>query len=146
MDVDMIGPYFERPDVTIISDKNFEKFIGLDAVAVSFAEGGAMGSPGEVEIVTKEGKWYKTNYAFGTIYWNQLLEVIPMLKECSFSFDEGDTCPDDWRPYDLGAGNHLFIRVELAEKFNRLTCDVTRSSQLFRRWPFALNEILMNLR
>lgn len=137
-------PYFERTDVTVIDDKNFEAFIGMDAVAVSYAEGGAMGSPGEVEIVTRDGKWHTTNYAFGTIYWIQLLEVIPMLGECEFGFLEPDKCPEDWRPYNLGAGNHLLIKADISEKFDELVSDVKYPSQLYRRWPFAVNEILKN--
>lgn len=137
-----LEPYYERSDATVISDKNFEMYMGIDAVAVSYAEGGAMGSPGGVEIVTRDGKWYTTNYAFGTMYWNQLLEVIPMLGEVEFGFHEPDKCPDGWRPYDLGMGNHLFIKADISEQFEALVSDVKSPSQLYRRWPFAVNEIL----
>lgn len=139
-----IEPYFERPDVTIISDENFEEFIDLDAdaVAVSCAEGGAMGSPGEVEIVTRDGKWYKTNYAFGTISVTNLFHVVPMLKRHNVEQIGEDAYKDNWRPYDLGAGNHLFIKTDIVEKFNILISDVTSPSQLYRRWPHSVNNIL----
>lgn len=46
---------------------------------ISFAEGGAMGCPGEVQVITAGGYAYSFNLILGDIRWDVATEVLPAL-------------------------------------------------------------------
>lgn len=123
-------------------DDDYKKYVGLDIVAFSWAHPGAMGSPGEVEIVTSDGRWYVTNYAWGTIAWENVCEVVPVLDQCDFGLVGDDTCPEGWTPVDLGMGNHLVLNDSIVGRFMELTQDVETRVEMYQRWGNAVDEIL----
>ena len=122
-------------------NKNNYKVINPDTIIlVFFAESGAMGNPGEVKILCKNGKNYKlyvTNYTYGGVTEKvktlsdivkeeeKIFKLIPILKELDLnhSFIRGSGWADDkWWLIDLRFGNHLLIKdrdilIELSEKF-----------------------------
>ncbi len=62
---------------------------------ISFAEGGAMGCPGEVQVITAGGYAYSFNCVYGDARWDDAIEVLPALGESSFGmFGLGSVAPD----------------------------------------------------
>lgn len=122
-----------------IKDINYD-----DVVIIFFAESGAMGDAGKVDIIVKNNnyhKWYTTNYTFGGVTEvienlsdivreeNKLFEILPILKKLNFNHSLMRTSgwvDKEWWLSDLELGNHLLIRdksliIKLAEKFSGCT-------------------------
>ena len=64
-----------------LKKSNYKKYIPLDIVALSYAEGGAMGCPGNVEIVTFDQNLYCFNYCYGDLYVEADFDLEPHFKE-----------------------------------------------------------------
>ena len=130
-----------------IKDINYD-----DVILVFFAESGAIGEAGRVDIITdktNEYKWYKTNYTFIGVTEvieklsdivreeEKLFNILPILKELNFNHTlirESHWINDEWWLADLGFGNHLLIRdKELTEKLTKKfsNCQI---NELYKLW------------
>ena len=96
-------------DVIYIEKKNFCKYQNLNIVAFSLAFGGAMGSPGQILVVTKEGLVYSMNYVYGDMIFHMCCEVCPPLKDCEFGVLDVERTPEGWKGVRLGMGNFLVL-------------------------------------
>ena len=69
-----------KKDTTTIKLTNelFKSLKTKDFIAITMAEGGAMGDPGAIEIVDKDLKFYRTH--FGEINDKILEDKIPFLR------------------------------------------------------------------
>lgn len=94
-------------EVISIDEKNYKDYLALDIVAFSFAYGGAMGSGGEILVITRDAQTYSMNYVFGYMTIEMCYEVCPPLQECSFGFIDVEETPSGWEGISLGAGNFL---------------------------------------
>lgn len=89
---------------------NFPDYCPLNPIVFSFAEFGAMGSPGNVEIVQADG----TTFCFNLSCFHSVTirgAICPTLWECLY----GD--PEDWEHINMGAGNHLFLKQPYYDEF-----------------------------
>lgn len=88
--------------------------------ALMFAEGGAMGNPGEIRVFSlKNSKVYvrKNNYAYGDFRMNDFAERFPPLNNLKLaSFGRLVHIDEGWKYYYLGYGNHLIMTSALFEK------------------------------
>ncbi len=96
-------------EIIYINKNNFGKYLNLDIVAFSFAYGGAQGSSGEINVITRDAQIYRMNYVFGDMRIEMCDEVCPPLKYCIFGFWDVETTPDGWKGISLGAGNFLVL-------------------------------------
>lgn len=94
-----------------LTDENIKELKPNNLIAVTIAEGGAMGDPGAIEIVDKDLKVYRTH--FGEIEEEKLRNVIPFLNTLEIGFGEVSGLPKDWDWLYTGYGNYLFILPEL---------------------------------
>ena len=78
-----------------ITGINYKDYCSLDIVAFLFARPGAMGEPGGVEIIDVQGCYYHTNYCYKGISYEQLIEVVPVLKDCKIGLT-GHQAPEGW--------------------------------------------------
>lgn len=135
---------FEKITRENIGDIAYEK-----VVAFTFAEVGAMGSGGEVEIVVYDGeqlKGYRTDYQRGVfertedIYgWRKeqelVFELLPVLRTMDFNRNmiRRYGRVDDWSHFSTGYGNHLMVRCkyefDVMEKFGG-----TPVGELYKDW------------
>ena len=78
-------------------------------VAISIAESGAMGNPGNIIFITDEKELYETNYIYdGKV--KEIFKVFSILHQCTdFIFGKNNESPIGWEYTYLGAGNHLFL-------------------------------------
>lgn len=118
-----------------ITESNYKGYCSIDIVAFSFAQLGAMGAPGTVEIIDSDGWLYHTNYCNGDLNFDHLLEVVPVLKECKINVF-GHQTPEGWGAHYLGAGNHLTIRADYYSRFEEEVNKrrIITSADLYMQW------------
>ena len=105
----------QEQEPIVITDENYADYIGLDIVAFLEEEPGAQGCPGEVTILTREGKVYSTNYHINNlISWDNLIKVVPQMEGALKGEVEG------WGEVGLSIGHSLFIKDEITEEFIKL--------------------------
>jgi hypothetical protein len=108
-------------------------------------EGGAMGTPGEITVLTAENKYYRMNYLYGDIDLNKLGAVFPVFKQCDFGmFGATSGVPDDWKYVYLGAGHHLLVEKSIFNDFAAIVGDVDNSGGY--DWFHAAVETLVKRR
>ena len=91
-----------------ICNEDLKKAAFTNAQFIMIAEGGAMGEPGAVNIVTAGGSVFHCNYVFGDIDFRKLCKAIPVLKDWEVGmFDDYEESLNGWRGGYLGAGNHV---------------------------------------
>ena len=116
-----------------IDEKNYCDYVNLNVVAFSLAYGGAMGSPGEILVVTKEALVYRMNYVYGNMTIEMCDEVCPQLKDCEFGMFDVDKTPIGWKGVRLGFGNFLVLSDPI---YNTLKDEILDMSVdiLYSRW------------
>ena len=128
-----------------LTEENFTKYIPLDPIAFSMAEGGAMGSPGEVIIVDKNSDIY--NFWLQGVEHETAKKIIPTLFECKFGIFGHSKPASGWHYFDLGAGNHLLIKDDLYNDFHPKAVEIDyerRPAMLYQRWIDFVLEINKN--
>ena len=138
-----------KKDTTTIKLTNelFKSLKTKDFIAITMAEGGAMGDPGAIEIVDKDLKFYRTH--FGEINDKILEDKIPFLKTVQIRLDGVTGFGDDWDYLYTGFGNHLFVRPEYKEpilkfidkKYKDDGKDIPKVAKLYTHWYEALKEV-----
>lgn len=131
------GKEYEKKRITEteLTKDRFAQIDPLNILAVTIAEPGAMGSPGQIIIAecTEDSLEFLYTYDF-----QSLLTVLPWIRNVRWSLDGSAKYVDpEWRAVDLGMGNHMLIlnavwssvKGELAEK---------RPSEIYGCWKDAL--------
>ena len=115
-------------------------------VALMYAEGGAMGMPGHIEIIDEEN----VRYVAETLYVDNP-EVTQFEVTALFNgFEHGDGFASDefcwkqlngerWLYLNLGAGNHLYIRDDFYYKYGSRILAV-RDVERYRNWLRLIKE------
>lgn len=125
----------------IYLNKNILRTIEKDNInGLMFAEGGAMGKPGCVELITKDYYRYYTDGIYGKVTDVDQIEVINLLD--GFEFKPTFGCKlieniiinnKEWIYLNLGAGNHLLLRHDLFERIGTLILD-TMDHLMYSKW------------
>ena len=92
---------------TELTEERLEKIDPFNIIAVTIAEQGAMGSPGQIIIAecTEAGLEFLYTYDI-----QPLLTLLPWVKDVRWSLDGTAKRVDpEWRAVDLGMGNHMLI-------------------------------------
>lgn len=107
------------------------------------AEGGAMGSPGEVAVITNDGTMYAFNYIYGDIMYEDVKEFFPVITKCMFAmFGEESIVPDGWKYVNLGCGNHLLVKDEIYGEFFKEIKDLKKPSEVYGVWQNKANKVM----
>ena len=122
-----------------ISNSNYQDYLSLDIVAYSFAYEGAMGEPGAINIIDRDGKVYCANYCFGDnlLDSDHIKEIIPMFEGIEWGLIGCEPNNDDWVSEDLGFGNNLLMLKKISDGFKKKveTANIQHSGELFQQWP-----------
>ena len=114
-------------------------------LAVHYADSGAQGDAGAVEILycSQNGlRYLYGNYAYGNLNLDAVIQKLPMLKcldsrgsfEPPYPFGGKLDIPEGWGHLYMGAMNHLYIRMEVVERvrtFISIVCKNAGSWQAF---------------
>lgn len=128
-------------EVINIDEKNYGDYRNLNIVAFSFAFGGAMGSPGEIIVITKDAKIYSMNYCFGDMTIEMCYQVCPPLRDCSFGPIDVEKAPEGWEGVSLGFGNFLVLSEPL---YTHIKAEMLhmRPSFRYRSWKAIVLDYL----
>lgn len=127
----------EEVEYKRIDDKNYKKYLKLNIAAFSWASPGAMGSVGEVIIITEDETRYYTNYADGTIEMDNLLRVLHISEEPIW--DEKINKKFTW--VQLGHGNLLFVKNKYAEDMKYLIEEIAPYQLYTSLWDYIQNQL-----
>ena len=102
-----------------------------------------MGEPGGVEIIDVQGCYYHTNYCYKGISYEQLIKVVPVLKDCKIGLT-GHQAPEGWVAVNLGMGNHLTIKADYYDRFEEETRNrhIEEASKLYQQWSGIVLKLL----
>lgn len=129
-----------------LTRENIKQIDSDDLIAITIAEGGAMGDMDAIEIVGKDLKVYYTH--FGKFENEELEKIIPFLKTISGGLGEVSGLPEDWSHLYTGYGNNLFVRPELKDKIidyvreNYKDFELPEIVELYSHWYEALENIV----
>ncbi|MGN1379238.1 MAG: hypothetical protein ACI4XR_02445 [Bacilli bacterium] len=108
-------------------------------IAVTIAEGGAMGEPNGFYAVDDKFNLYHTNFAYGKVNFEKLKNKFILFNE------EVDKIKKNWSWFYMGYGNYLLVRTFLGETIKKFIdeyfSDVYKHAELYDRWFYMLKYI-----
>ncbi|MBP5228859.1 MAG: hypothetical protein J6Z32_01760 [Bacteroidales bacterium] len=116
-----------------LSSENYKEFLPVKVVAFTYAEFGAMGDPGRVELIDVQGRVFLFYLQEDKLKISEVEEFFPEFKSLLYFPKKAFFCTrngylesfyEGWSEFDLGMGNHLIfsgvIKKELTEKLLNL--------------------------
>ncbi len=134
----------KKDDFKILISKQKEK-LNYDDIQllknikfVSLAEIGAMGSPGEIQMISRidnANVLYSGNLFFGNVIidMKKIKSLFPDISFMHCLLMQCDYNPVGWRYLNLGAGNNLYVSEDIYEYFDILTNGM-RGANLYVSW------------
>ena len=130
---------FQDVEFDRITERTLSRITLEDIVFFAYAEGGAMGWAGTIQIVTKNkdglGLFFIDYRNFND--FKSIEKLFPPLKK-SFLFMSSETSDQDWTTAYMGFGNHLFVRKDYRERFDK----ELDGKHIYRYWLNTAIEIL----
>ena len=124
-----------------LQPSNYTEYLPIDIIAYSFATPGAMGSPGKVQIITKEGKFFHFNYVKDDFKENDIKAICSPIIERK----NGDNkFEEEWEEINLGMGNSLTVNKSIGQKFEEKAKGIKGPGALFNKWKEIVYEIIQN--
>lgn len=106
-------------EIIQLNQNNYKQYLPMDIAAFKLAFAGACGDEGGVEIITTDGVLYYFNLLSGNLAEPDVYEILPFLHESNFKIaGYANSILNYWGYFDLGMGNHLFVRSYLHEPLN----------------------------
>lgn len=128
-----------------------EMIDGLDyqgIKALMFAEGGAMGCPGEIRLFSLEDdKVYlrKNNFAYGNFEMDRFVEHFKPMQTLDYEmFGNLVHIEDGWQFIDLGVGNQILMTDELYEEFKK-SIENKRPPEIYQMFEDEILRIIQNM-
>lgn len=119
-----------------ITERTLSRINPEDIVFFAYAEGGAMGWAGAIQIITKNkdgiGLYFIDYTTFKDL--TSIEKLFPPVKWVE-TYTVGNK---DWFMKSMGFGNHLFLRTEYSEEFNELI----KGQHIYKAWLNTAIEIL----
>ena len=130
-----------------LNSKNVDIIKYDSVIAITVAEGGAMGDPNGIEIVLKDMSHYYYNLAYTDINVDKFFEDNPVFKSIKCSIAQITQIDKNWNWFDMGFGNYMIIRQEYYEKFNKALLKRIgkkyNTGELYNSWYGILNEVML---
>jgi len=117
--------WFPKYDTTSLEMP--DNLIEENILAVHFADRGAQGEAGAVNILyysPKEVKIFYGNYVWGKLDLDAVIRKLPMLKYLDsrhgavYPFGGGLHVPEEWGYMYMGAMNHFFVRNDICDNLD----------------------------
>lgn len=129
-----------------LTKDNIEKIEYENIIAITIAEGGAMGEPNAFHVVTKNLEHYYTNLGETDISKELFFNCFPLLKKVHCFCENLSGLDNDWNWFNMGFGNYLIIRTEYSDEMNnciqtRLTENWQRG-ELYKNWYNLVKSII----
>ena len=121
--------------ITRLRNKDMKKKLFDRAQFFFWAEWGAMGDAGAVEMITEDGCRYCCNFVRDDVDPDIIAEACPL-----FGLDR--PIPEGWMYHYLGMGNHLYYRMKYDEEYCRLLGEIENPGQEYQRWLDTAMKVL----
>ena len=95
-----------------LTKENISNIKYQDIVAITIAEGGAMGEPDGFYAVLNNYSVYHTNFRNTQIAKEKFFAVFPLLKTFNCSCGHVINLNDEWKWFYMGVGNYLIVREQ----------------------------------
>lgn len=137
-----------KNNIIDLTKKNIEQITYENVIAITIAEGGAMGEPNAFHVVTKSLEHYYTNLGNTDISRETFFDCFPLLKKIHCFCEELEGLEKDWSWFNMGFGNYLIIRTEYNDEMNnciktRLTENWQRG-ELYNNWYDLVKSIILD--
>ena len=130
-----------------LNSKNVDIIKYDSVIAITVAEGGAMGDPNGIDIVLKDMTRYYFNLIVTDININDFYNNNPVFKSIKCSLGNIIQLDENWNWFDMGFGNYLIIRKEYFEKYNKILFKKIgkkyNTGELYNSWYGILNEVML---
>ena len=130
-----------------IDSKNIKDINYDGIIALTIAEGGAMGEPNGFQVVDENMKLYHSNFADGKIEYKKLETAFPVLKSFKCGFDDVQKLDNGWKWISLGMGNYLIIKEEYYDRYmDRVIAELGkeyRKGELYQNWYKILKKLII---
>ena len=120
-----------------LSKTNYKKYLPINIIAFSYANGGAQGEPGGVYITDNDGKFFHFNFETVDLTRDEIFEICPSLKDISL-----DKIPEKFEEMNMGMGNKLYINKSIIPEVKEKTKDITRPDMLYIKWKKIILDII----
>lgn len=136
-----------RSEPIEIDEDNIKEIKYDGVIAMTIAEGGAMGEPNGFQVVDETMKLYHSNFVDGKVSYNDLKDAFPLLKTFKCEFDNVDSLDEGWKCTSLGMGNYLIIKEKYYENYmDRVKLDLGdnyRKVELYKNWFRLLQKVVL---
>ena len=107
---------------------NFNNIESKNVLAFTYAKNGACGNANAIEILTD-----KCNMLLRLNDNEQIEKLIPCLLEMKFIFNSVKNVSEDWKHYDIGLGNHLFVHSSINNAFAEKVKNLS-AQDIYKNW------------
>lgn len=131
-----------------LTKDNIDNIKYENVIAITIAEGGAMGEPNAFHVITKELEHYYRNLGKTDIPKVKFFDCFPLLKNIHCFCEELSGLDNDWNWFNMGYGNYLIIRKEYNDEMKN--CIETRltekweSGELYNNWYDLVKSIVLD--
>lgn len=95
---------------------HIDKVYREDVYFIVYSSIGAMGTPGDFILLTRDFELSENNYMNEELYKDDIVRFIPELNELDYRNYLGEKL-HDWDTLNMGYGNYLFINKRISKKF-----------------------------
>ena len=131
-----------------LSSENVSDIKYDSIIAITIAEGSAMGEPNGVNIVLNDMSHYHFNLGYTDIDIKKFFDDNPVFNSIKCSIGGIVEIDKDWKWFYMGFGNYLIVRKEYYEKYSCILKekigDKYSSGELYNNWYKILDETLMS--
>lgn len=106
----------------------FNNIESKNVLAFTYAQGGACGNSSTIEILTDKDK-----IPIKLSNKEQVEKLIPDLLEMKFVFNFVKNVSMNWKHYDMGLGNHLFVHSSINNAFAEKVKNLS-TQDIYKNW------------
>ncbi len=136
-----------RSEPIEITEENINDINYNQIIAVTIAEGGAMGEPNRFQVVDENMQLYHSNFADGMVKYDDLIKKFPLLKGFECGCEQINNLDKGWKWFNLGAGNYLLVKDEYYKYFDDRVKEELgekyKKSELYQKWFDILQKVII---
>ncbi len=125
-------------DIIELTSDNLKNVEYKNIIAITIAEGGAMGEPNGFYAVESNYKLYHSNFSFETPGRKELFDKFPVLKTFSCFCEHMYNLEEGWEWFNMGFGNYLIVRDTISKKVNEYIKNNFKENwqpgELYQKW------------
>lgn len=135
-----------KREIIEITENNIDDINYDNIIAVTIAEGGAMGEPNSFYAVDYNMQRYYTNFNSEKISFDRLNNKFVLLKNFSCFMECVNNLDNGWNWFNMGYGNYLILRQKYYTNYKKYIeenfSDDYEHGELYQKWYETLKKIM----